>query len=493
MSTHLDLDPDLLDRAMRVSGERTKKSTVTPALEEFITRHDQRQVAELLGKLDWDPSFDGQAERSRQRRNIAGHRLGSRLLMVGTWLSRTVLCAPAVQSTRARRTSAPSTEGGRRAHPPVDFPVRSAAEKPGKGFEHWWCGIIGIPGSVRAGSGSQRAVQSKPLDRIPFTVLGGFLGAGKTTLLNRWLRAAQGPRLAVLVNDFGAINLDADAVAQAGAGTIALSNGCVCCTIGDDLGDALGRVLAAEPPFDAVLVEASGVSDPWRIAQYALAEPRLQLQAVILLVDAAALAGHLADPLLADTLQRPLTHADLVVLNHADRADAEQLAAARRWVADEAAARQAVPAPVIATAHADLPLALLGEALYRPHGGGLRSAPADHGQAFASWQAQPAGPFDEARLRAWLRALPAGVLRLKGRLPLVVAAGAPAAWAELQYAGRHGSLRRTPPRPAAAAAVVAIGLAGRLPGAALAAGLSCCAAPDGDEPAVARRIPSSEV
>jgi G3E family GTPase len=337
------------------------------------------------------------------------------------------------------------------------------------------------------------------MDRIPFTVIGGFLGAGKTTLLNHWLRAAQGQpsmqRLAVLVNDFGAINLDAAAVLQADAHTIALSNGCVCCTIGDDLTEALGRVLATEPPFDAVVVEASGVSDPWRIAQYALAEPRLQLHGVFLLVDAAALPQHLADPLLADTLQRPLAHADLVVLNHADRASPAQLDAARQWVAQDAAARQATPPPVVCSTRAELPAALLGNALYQPHGGGLQHHPPDHGRVFEAWQLQPAGCYDAVQLRAWLRDLPAGVLRLKGRLPLAAptaptapddrsAAAADGAvdWADLQYAGRHATLRRGPARAHDSAAVVAIGLAGRLPSQALAQGLSACAAKPAPQP-----------
>ncbi len=193
------------------------------------------------------------------------------------------------------------------------------------------------------------------LARIPFTVIGGFLGAGKTTLLNRWLAQLgaagqpQAPRIAVLVNDFGAINIDAALVQQAGSDSIALSNGCVCCAIGDDLSAAITSLLQASPPFDAVVVEASGVSDPWRIAQHALAEPRLQLQAVLLLVDAAALAGHLADPLLADTLTRPLAHADLVLLNHADRASAADLAAARAWVLADAAQRGQPAAPLLET------------------------------------------------------------------------------------------------------------------------------------------------
>ena len=307
---------------------------------------------------------------------------------------------------------------------------------------------------------------------IPFTVIGGFLGAGKTTLLNRWLAQAQGLRIAVLVNDFGAINIDAGLVAAAGSDAIALSNGCVCCAIGDDLSAALGQLLQAQPRFDAVVVEASGVSDPWRIAQYALAEPQLQLQAVLLLVDAAALAQHLADPLLVDSLTRPLAHADLVLLNHADRASAADLQAAQAWVQADAQRRGQTAPPITATTQADVPLALLVDRLqqrYTPHGGGLATRPADHGAQFQAWQLQPEGRFDDTRLRAWLRALPAGVLRLKGWLPL-----ADGRWLAVQWAGRHASFKRLPAPPAGGAALVAIGLAGQLPVSALDAGLGNC-------------------
>jgi G3E family GTPase len=299
---------------------------------------------------------------------------------------------------------------------------------------------------------------------IPFSVIGGFLGAGKTTLLQRWLQAAQGQRIAVLVNDFGAINLDAALVAGAGAETIALSNGCVCCAIGDDLSAALARLLETVPPFDAVVVEASGVSDPWRVAQFALAEPRLALHGVIVLVDAAALAAHLADPLLADSLTRPLAHADLVLLNHADRAGTAALAEARAWVQ-----RHAGPVSVLETVQADLPVALLGAARYQPHGGGLGTAPARHDARFAAWSCQPDGQHDPALLRAWLRALPAGVLRLKGQLRT-----GQTAWAELQYAGRFGRLRTLAEAPATGPALVAIGLTGQLPAQAIAEGLAAC-------------------
>jgi G3E family GTPase len=186
-----------------------------------------------------------------------------------------------------------------------------------------------------------------------------------------------------------------------------------------------------------------------------------------------------------------------VVLNHADRASAAQLAAARHWVAQDAAARQAAPPPVLCTEQAALPVSLLAAALYQPHGGGLRAAPVDHGQVFEAWQQQPAGRFDPARLLGWLRDLPPGVLRLKGRLPLAGLADASATatgtatptaitdWAELQFAGRHATLRRGPPRPGDTAAVVAIGLAGRLPAQALLAGLQACQAPPAPSPGAA--------
>ena len=328
--------------------------------------------------------------------------------------------------------------------------------------------------------------------RIPFIVIGGFLGAGKTTLLRRWLQQSAGRRIAVLVNDFGAINIDAALVAQSGAETIGLSNGCVCCSIGDDLSLALLRVLDSQPPFDAVVVEASGVSDPWRIAQYALADPRLSLQAVVMLVDAAALAQQAADPLLADTLARQRVHADLVVLNKADLAAADGaatpghelphgvMAAARAWVA-----RQAPGAPLLCTVQADLPVELLVDLmhntpLYAPRGG-LVPRPVSHDVRFMAWSDRPTGCFDVVRLRTWLRALPTDVLRLKAMLP-VAAGNAASDWVELQFAGRHGSLRRLAVVPHGGAAVVAIGLAGRLPIRAIADGLAACA--DDNLPAV---------
>ena len=99
-------------------------------------------------------------------------------------------------------------------------------------------------------------------DPIPVTLLTGFLGAGKTTLLNRILNGQHGLRVGVLVNDFGAINIDAELIEGVEENTIHLTNGCVCCEIRDDLVRSLEQLLERADTIDYVILEASGVADP---------------------------------------------------------------------------------------------------------------------------------------------------------------------------------------------------------------------------------------
>ncbi|RMF03443.1 MAG: GTP-binding protein, partial [Chloroflexi bacterium] len=93
---------------------------------------------------------------------------------------------------------------------------------------------------------------------IPLTVIGGYLGAGKTTLLNHILRHNQGRRLAVIVNDFGKINIDAGLIESRDGETINLANGCVCCTLSGGLGVTLNNLLQRRPPPEHIIIEASG-------------------------------------------------------------------------------------------------------------------------------------------------------------------------------------------------------------------------------------------
>ncbi|MBS1998673.1 MAG: GTP-binding protein, partial [Cyanobacteria bacterium SZAS LIN-2] len=101
---------------------------------------------------------------------------------------------------------------------------------------------------------------------IPLAVLTGFLGAGKSTLLKRILTGEHGLRIAVLINDFGAINIDADLIVSVDENIISLANGCVCCSIRDDLTSAIEDLIDLSQPPEYIILEASGVADPAGIA-----------------------------------------------------------------------------------------------------------------------------------------------------------------------------------------------------------------------------------
>ena len=107
-----------------------------------------------------------------------------------------------------------------------------------------------------------------PLGNIPMTIIGGYLGAGKTTIINRLLSQKHGQRLAILVNDFGALNIDAELIDYHEGDTYGLSNGCVCCSITDDLGTTLAKVTDTNNPPDQIILETSGVAEPAKLVRY---------------------------------------------------------------------------------------------------------------------------------------------------------------------------------------------------------------------------------
>ncbi len=292
-------------------------------------------------------------------------------------------------------------------------------------------------------------------ERIALTVIGGFLGAGKTTLLVNWLRQAQGKRIAVLVNDFGAINIDAELLSTSNSDTIALSNGCVCCQIGSDLSQALLQVLDNPQPFDAIVIEASGVSDPWPIAQIALADKRLSLHGVLVMVDTAAVRAHASDPLLHDSLLRQLRAADLLVLNKTDLCNPAEIQACATWLHETVG-----PVPCLHSQYGQLPLALLetdwvpeAAAHAQPlsdhvcddqcahnhdhHHDHAHRHGADHARLFISDCREPETVFHTDWLREQLQKTPAWVMRLKGWVRTHEHG-----WSEIQFSGRHASVQR---------------------------------------------------
>ena len=144
---------------------------------------------------------------------------------------------------------------------------------------------------------------SRPSGAIPVTVIGGYLGSGKTTLLNALLRGGHGRRLAVLVNDFGSINIDADLITAHGGDTISLANGCICCSLQDNLGTTLHSLAARSDPPDQIVIEASGVADPSRIGHYAMSLPGLHLDAVIVVADAEGIRRQARDKYVGDIVR----------------------------------------------------------------------------------------------------------------------------------------------------------------------------------------------
>jgi G3E family GTPase len=119
---------------------------------------------------------------------------------------------------------------------------------------------------------------------LPLTILGGYLGAGKTTLINRLLAkppaAFKGKRLTILVNDFGAINIDAALIEAHEGETISLANGCACCQLQDDALNQLQQLAQSDTPPDHVLIEASGAGEPARLAYLGYGIPGFQLAGI---------------------------------------------------------------------------------------------------------------------------------------------------------------------------------------------------------------------
>lgn len=243
---------------------------------------------------------------------------------------------------------------------------------------------------------------------IALTVIGGFLGAGKTTLLNRVLQGRHGRRVMVLVNDFGAINIDAELIAGRQGRTLELKNGCACCTVGGDLMATLLDLQRRPDRPDDLIIEASGVSDPMRIAEIGLADPDYRLNAVVVVVDAERVRALAADRYMGDTVRRQLAAADLLVLGKLDLIDEAEGDAVRAWLKATVPGVRMVPSRHGAVAEEILFL----DAAHPATGGHGHAPHAD----FATWSAETARPIDRGRFTEAMAALPPGVVRAKGVL-----------------------------------------------------------------------------
>ena len=181
---------------------------------------------------------------------------------------------------------------------------------------------------------------------LPLTLVGGYLGSGKTTWINARLAAADGVRFAVMVNDFGDLNVDAALIADRGAQTVELSNGCVCCSISGDMAAAAESVAARADRLDWVLLEASGVADLTRLKQQVAHWPGFHLEQALTFADATRIRTLVHDKFVGAHVRTQLREADLVRLTHLDCMDDAARIATEHWLTELRTTRDAPRAEV---------------------------------------------------------------------------------------------------------------------------------------------------
>jgi len=243
---------------------------------------------------------------------------------------------------------------------------------------------------------------------LPITIVGGYLGAGKTTLVNHLLRHADGLRLAILVNEFGALPIDEDLIEAQDDDIISIAGGCVCCSYGNDLTLALIELAALDPPPDHVVLEASGVALPGAIAASTSLLQGFALDGIVVLTNAETIQDQARDPYVGDTIERQLNDADLIILNKTDLVSDDEGTRTKRWLSE-----QAKDAEIVEARHGALPSAIVLQSFATQDR--VRSQRADHQSAgFVTRTKVLDHPVDADQLAETLADPSLALIRAKG-------------------------------------------------------------------------------
>ena len=241
--------------------------------------------------------------------------------------------------------------------------------------------------------------------RIPVLVIGGYLGAGKTTLINNILSSAT-QRIAVVVNDFGSVNIDVSLIRERHNDTIELTNGCICCAVGESLADVLFSILDRAELPEVVVIEASGVANPAAVAAFAHIEGFHHLGNVVL-VDATQALETSKDPLVGKTFALQVEAAHLLAITKSDQATDTVISEVRATVSSLAPST-----PLVLTTSTTLSSLMMNLA---PH---VDSVVTEAHTEFSTTTLSHVSARDEKQLLAFLQNFPPNVVRAKGIVEL---------------------------------------------------------------------------
>ncbi len=245
---------------------------------------------------------------------------------------------------------------------------------------------------------------------VPVTTIGGYLGAGKTTLVNGLLAGDHGLRIGVLVNDFGAISIDEKLIVSRDDDVVTLANGCACCSVAGDLAMALDRFAGRADRYEQIVIEASGVADPARVAALAQS-PGLSRGTTVVVADAATVRARARDKFVGSLVRRQLAAADLIVLTKADLTTPADLKESRSFAAAQVPGARLIEIQRGRVEARDL------FATVRSRHGGPPVCVASHSDAAARFEThhwKTTRPVDIEALAAVVAGLPAGIVRVKG-------------------------------------------------------------------------------